>query len=337
MSSRPSSFTASEPPTARKTHWCTSFKLWLVLLLIALAAIAAAVCIPTSRRMQAISYLEEHHTDVTFSADSEWLTKWLGTFGTALRPVETIVCSTINDEVLLHIAELSEVRELFFVSYNTQPLTVSSTRALGCLRRLEVLQIDGKLVMADDQDLFIELFATNPPLRGVAIPQTPMTAAALRELTTIQSLLSLSAYTHEDISDLRPLPNLQECGLRFECEIDLSWLRASPKLWALSFNGPLDEEDLQLIGELTSLTQLSIIPSEFGGSITDAGIEHLSQLKDLQRIRLPADVITPDTVELLRRLSHLEFVDMFGPVPVRGPLRESMREHWQVNQYLNGY
>lgn len=329
---------ADAMPHPRRSRWFASWKLWMLLLFVGLALIAAAVCIPTLQRMAALQYLNDHDVHVEIQEGDEWLTDRFGEFGTARRSVRRIVCNgPLNDRVLHAISQLNEVREFETSDHISEPLTGSGVAAFQSLRNLEGLSIRGMVEVPGDEDLISGLLAARPPLKAFAVENTPVSAAAFRELGTFKDLLWVGAVTREDFPGLQSLPNLQEFYLDFSGEIDLNWLQESPQLYLLVLKGPLFDDHLRQIADLKGLNYLSIAPSDFGGDITDAGIEHLTELNDLRSIRLPAELITPATVDLLRRLPRLGEVVLLGPVPIDRNLKQSMRNHWQVSQLLNGY
>lgn len=323
----------------RGTRWFASWKLWLALLFVGLALIVVAVCIPTYERMRAIRFLEGQDVYIEFAPGDEWLTERFGEVGTALRSVRWIRCEDeFSDRVLRRVALLDEVKEFELDGFANEPLTADGIASLASLTQLEKLSLRGPIEGVAGEDVFATFFAARPPLSEVHIHDAPLSADALVELFQIESLVTVNVrverLTREDFQALHPLPQLKNLRLTFDGEIDVGRLRSSPRLSWLYLAGPLSDEDLRLISELSSLTMLNLAHCTVREDLTESGVAHITRLTHLKEIGLPAECITPDSIEMLARMPNLEEVYIAGDVE-RG-LIIALHERWVVHSW-NGY
>lgn len=334
MTSSASPPIAPDTPPSRGARWFASWKLWLALLFVGLALIALAVCLTTYRRMLAIRYLDDRGS-IGFADDDKWRAEWFGEFGTALRSVEGVICNgELNDTALRQVAILDEMTLLSCNAWTDhQPLTEAGVTALRRLRHLEILIVYGELKTIGDQDPFVGLFAAKPPLVRVGVEDMQMSPAALAELTQIESIEELQLFVRrlESFGNLAPLPNLADLQLRYYGPFDASWLSRCPRLRTLHLYGPLSDDDLRQIADLRGLESLSLNGHETYMDVSDAGIAHLARLTSLTTIALPAELITPATLDVFRTMPALKVICPHGGLE-DPELVEAISEHWELSE-----
>jgi hypothetical protein len=296
-------------PASRMSRLLLSWRLWLVMLFVGLAAILFTVSMPVYRRMRAFEYLDAHEIEYELTDDNAWAEERLGRWGRGLRRVRAITAYRIDDAAgIAHIGEFQEVKELTL--WGTVPLSESSIDALTSLTRVEQLML-GHANFTDEH--LVRWFSRRPPLKGLSLVRSAISQRGLYELSRLATLeaviLTGTTLTDADFRDLKSLPNLHtfcisEGALGARAG---DWVAGGmPRLRYLSIDQTLVSADFWR--RLAECTELEAVLVE-DCSLTSEALRFVSQAPNIVELRLDRSHIDADGLEhiglmpKLRRLS----------------------------------
>jgi|GEM_PF-1174907 len=150
-------------------------------------------------------------------------------------------------------------------------------------------------------------------LKSLDLNGCPVTNEGLASLTKMKMLNTLTItktrINGEGLAALKEFPDLAELNLLFMTLGDkrIRHLANLPKLKKLWLGYPdfgLSDEDLAHLGRITSLENLDIrLTADHPSTVTNDGLKHLSNLRNLNFLRLPGSMSVTD--EGLKHLSNL--------------------------------
>lgn len=324
------------PAEPQRGRMLLSWKLWLGMLFVGLAAIAFVAALPVYRRMQAFEYFDAHDIEYDLTADNEWLAERLGRWGRGLRRVKSIRPIRIDDESAIpHITEFQETKA--FHCYGGIPLSKTSIESLSSLIHVEELTL-GNANFTDE--LLARWFANRPPLRKVTLVRSAISGEGLRELSRIQTLAEMylfgTSLTETNFRDLAPMPNLQTLAVDEGAigEQGGRWISSMPGLRSLYFDQVnatpefwshlrglnrmeffacrkmrIPASGLQAISLLGGVTELDFETS----SLDSAGIEHIGRMTQLTTLSFEDCAGLSDAgVMNIGKLTSLESLKLAG-------------------------
>ncbi len=309
----------AEPPiklrrSNRRIAALFSWKVLLPLCVLSVGMIATAIGIRAHRRYEALTYLTDQGVDYVLASDSEWITHWFGERALGLRTVEVIDASSLPDDGWDRIAELDEITH--FEWSRRMPVPDGAWAALKHLRHLETVKFSG---WAFSDDALVEFFSTRPPLVEVSLEIGSVSNPMLRELSLISTITRLEIVSHVTdpvaYGELTTLPNLRRVVI--DGDIDgagMEWLTRSPRLESLTvYNATLIDAEIALLASATELREVEFV---YCPQISHEGWEHLVSLPHLTSITLTPGKVTPEAIEVFRRMPSLSEVNAYGPIPL---------------------
>jgi Leucine-rich repeat (LRR) protein len=223
----------------------------------------------------------------------------------------------MNDEVLSHLGQLHNLRELQIgrphyidPKMNKTYYTDRGLAVLAGLKKLEVLGI-GSIAVTDEGMSHI---AGLTNLRDLNIFGCPITNAGCAKLLALKSLETLylghTEMTIAGLSQLSALPKLRELHAKDvkpgRAALDLSGLTNLKKLTLMIDRSSfLSDADLASLANLKKLEWLQTGPRRF----TDKGLAHLAGLTEMERLGVGGPELTD---EGLRHLANMTKLDHFS-------------------------
>lgn len=310
------------------------------MLFISIAAIAVAISIPYLRRHRALAYLDAHDGYVELSSSDEWITERFGDWAKCFRDVDHIFLPTgISDESLSHISVLDEVWKLDLIVHESPSkwLTTRGVQYFEMFTRLQYLTLDYyREGEATDDELVAALFATQPPLKGLTVHSSQITYRSLNQICGIPSIthlhLHLPSVGDSDFNGLQPMPNLELLDLQATAVSPtlIAWVTQSPRLQFLDLMGT-DLSD-EMVAQIATITTLESLHIGVCRQLTEDSIEPLTRLTGLRILSLSGDIITPATIEHLKRMPSLDLLEIWD---LEDPeLKVELEKHWRV-QYAS--
>ena len=240
----------------------------------------------------------------------------------------------ITDAALVHLRGMTQLEQLLL---DETAITDAGLKHLQALPNLKTLTVS-KTAIGDEG---VKTLARFPKLEHVRLDHTKVTTAGLMPLKTMATLKSLSA--------TQPLPvGMQKfAGASFQLELtelteasiqnlgettesanllltlkgplitsdSLKRLKTLPphKQLTLTFiDCPVTDADFEILGSLPTLAILTINSSP-GSKITDAGLAHLRELKQLSHLNFDAQHITDEGMRHLGGITSLQFLHLMPP------------------------
>lgn len=327
----------------------TSWKLWTSLLVLGLLLMVGAVSIPAYQRMQALEYLDRHEGHYEFAPGREWLTQWFGDRAKCLRNVYRITCGRdASDDLLTHISALHEVSELSLNLANRGPNPISEAgiRAFGTLDRVEVLALSGSWSedrVSTDQTI-AALLAACPVLTRLEISGAWLSNRSLQKLSAISSIVDLSLHVSflnsDELVGLSALPDLERANLEVTTLNDslIDWIRQSPKLRVLELTRTQATDES--LSRLLTLSELEDLRLPRCDRITEEGLRHLTHLPRLKNLTLSGELITSETIEILKQIPSLDVLEVWDSLnpDLEGPIKENWRVRLVIwEPYCGGF
>lgn len=185
-----------------------------------------------------------------------------------------------------------------------------------------------------DRAMTVQLFSSNPSdeqlaalkdlrhLRLLNISGGTISNAQFVHLGALTSLEHLSLHnTHVDgagLAHLRNLTQLRSLGLSncMVTDAGLAHLAGMKQLQSLHVAGPISDDGLAHLRDMTRMEMLIITASPGNGPwITDAGLDHLQNMKGLRHLTLTDTRITDAGLAKIAKLSNLETLTIhFAPI-----------------------
>lgn len=225
--------------------------------------------------------------------------------------LESLRCSgiKIDDKAVEHFRSLSKLREIV----GDLALSNAGVEVLATLSNLEKLSLDE----SSCDDACMDSVAHMPALKELTIQYTGITDEGFSRmagsLTLEKVQITGTPMTTRCLEALATMPNLKRVGLmsvkpRADGEPvwkqleQLSFLES--QFWLFGCP-PLDHDDFAKFAEFRNLESL-MIEGNFGRPFTDADIQHLRNLDQLQYLQLENSLITDEGLKVVESLSRLE-------------------------------
>jgi hypothetical protein len=234
-------------------------------------------------------------------------------FDSQERVVEVSISGTSNtDDLAAHIGNLHDLRKLTF--WRTD-LTDSGLSNLAPLVRLRKLSFENSSITAHgliavcSMSKLRYLHIDNARELGRAAFDYIAQATSLRELS-----LHGSGFCDRDLEPLAALVNLGELSLSKNHEIHgtfCKYLIGLPRLRQLSIcetGGRATDDGLACIAGLTGLRSLFVT-----GPFTNAGLQHLVALQELNTLSIHSDEVTAEALVVLAKMPKLNSLYLEAP------------------------
>jgi internalin A len=258
--------------------------------------------------------------------------------------------SSMTDGTLASVGKLPNLKLLHMVLPNYREISKleqyygpKSLVELGNLKKLEDLRLSG-LAVTDES---VEHIAKHVHLKKLWISNSPLSNQGLGKLSSLKSLEELYLYynhiTIGGFSQLGELPRLKTmCAMEVSDDgvpLDLSRLTALERLEiCMAKDNAITDKDLACLAKLKNLRHLQLYPSAVsdeglknisgltelynlvitrqnslnaGQSITDAGLAHLSKLKNLLFLTLNGD-FNGSGLQKLKDLQMLSILEIYS-------------------------
>lgn len=188
----------------------------------------------------------------------------------------------------------------------------ASLATIGRLPQLRNLRVSGNRIT----DRGVEHLAGLGNLAALGLQQTAVTDAGVTKLTALESLKEINLYgtpvTDAALDALAQLPRLEKARLR---QTNVRGERAGAfaemqSLRELDLSEcPVQDAALEPIGKITRLGSLNLWLTE----VTDAGIEHLQNLEELESLNLDnVSGITDAALDTIGQMSKLQLLHLGG-------------------------
>lgn len=345
----------------RSVRLLTSWKLWTLALLLALAGIAAALVQPILARKQAIEYFQRledrRQVRIELKEGAEEWTERFGAWGAGFQEVDYLSVSGVHDEDLRHIGVLP-VRSLVLREYPRDPSDSEPLAERGCATLRGVIGLENLFLYGPgfSDHVVAEILAGRPPLRSAQFifPAGRETIQAVSHLSTIELLTVRGELADEMFPGLDPLPRLERVELNGVGDHAAAWLGQSLDLTFISLtSSTLTDAGLRQLCELPALESLGIegasissdglrefvVPKPFRRlaisncpGIAPKDIVDLPELSHLESVSLSADLLTIESVERLKQMPGLRVLICVGKVE-DAQLRDSMYDNWNFAEH----
>jgi hypothetical protein len=344
---------AAEPPDAgppevqppsRLMQLLTSWKLWTVALVMAIAAIGISLSLRGYQRQQALKYLDANECRYFLTGDSEWITDRFGDWAKGLRSVDSIHLSVVSDESLSRISAFHELKELKTIpvaaypvnAYSTPGVGIISDRGIDHLMQLSRLENVALYVGDFTDSQLARIFSADLPLVNVELNTGEVSHATLEALSrrsTLQTLElhAMSGLRDEDFRGLHPLLELEifsitNAGPANAGPACIAWLSHSTHLRQLTLRSMrLDRESIGLISQFSELEALRF---EHCDGIDDHTFELLAAHPHLELLKVSADAINWTSIDYMRQMPSLNRVVIGGGQFTDPALRTALQQEF---------
>ncbi len=334
-------------PPSRTTRLLTSWKLWLVALMLAVVGIGASLTIRGYQRHQAFKYLDEHGCTYELTDDSEWITEWFGERAMGLRSVDSVFLAAVTDESFVRISVFPELRNLSTIGQfeavaiavghgASSPIRVDTISDRGIdallqLSQLESISLNGGR-FTDAQ--LTRLFSADLPLVDVKLNLTNASRVILEALTQIPTLSSLQfgdlgQPRDEDFRGLDSIPTLRSLVIGEVGPEAAQWIPRLSGLQHLDMSFFWYNRDLShALSGLEELRSLSITFSSPDAG--EAALATLSTLPQLEVLEVSSNVITWKSLEHLRKMPSLKRIVVTTGDIADSELRNVVEREWEL-------
>ncbi len=168
-------------------------------------------------------------------------------------------------------------------------------------------------VMASASDSVLKRLSIFPRLQEVELRSVSPTdnwdeLAKCRELRSI-NITNLSSRQEQAFEAIGQLPELEklyfrDCDIPASCYRHLTGLKKLKIFWVSSAKEPINDEAIEHIGQITSLTDLSVSLKD----VTSLGMPHLGRLTNLDRLSLAAPLIQDDDLRHLSKMTKIKWL-----------------------------
>lgn len=220
----------------------------------------------------------------------------------------------LTDSEMAGIATLQTVREMEIVA---PLLTDAGLASIAKLRNLEVLHLEGTMVMTDDG---LKVLATLPKLRHLRL-SGQFTDRGLAYLAAAPSLkamwLETPRATEEGLHSLARIQTLERLCVPWLDHItdrSIAYFKAMPKLVALGV-GDAGSGDAGM-ASLASLTNLEVLAIKGGANLTDNGLKPLSGMPKLRALEIYHSRITEQGLNYLASCKKLDSIEILSGVAI---------------------
>lgn len=187
----------------------------------------------------------------------------------------------IRDQGLASVAQLANLQTL---EWDNRYAAQADFSALKSKQSLVALTLRGN----SHWDAGLAVASTCENLESLCLGYGQITAEGMRSLAGMKKLKRLElyevAFPREELSAIAGLTQLEE----------------------LRIDGELAEEDLAVLGSLTSMQTLRLQKAK----ITGAGLKHLASMKQLKNLDAPLNLLGDEDMKLFDGLQNLESLDL---------------------------
>jgi hypothetical protein len=327
---------------SRTTRLLTSWKLWTLALVLAVALIGVSLSIRAYQRYQALRYLDKNDCHYELTTDSEWITAWFGNWAKGFRSVESIRLNVVADESFLRISVFPETRQLSTVALivilngkgRLDTISARGIEALSQLSELESLSIGSGWF--DDSQL-AQLFSVDRPLTSVVVESGRAKQKTLEAISAFSELTSLKSWAAADdqcYRGLNPLPKLRTLMMADVGPEAARWLTQSTLLRDLTlWNTTLDPQIMDAILQLKQLESLSLCKCR---NVNDEALARLADSPRLESLTLPPASITWASLETLRRIPNLKHITVDNGYISDSDLEAAVEGEWELTTLYFG-
>ena len=220
----------------------------------------------------------------------------------------------LTDAEMAGIATLQTVSEMEIVG---DLLTDAGLASIAKLRNLEVLHLEGTMMMTDDG---LKVLATLPKLRHLRL-SGPFTDRGLANLAAAPSLkamwLETPRATEEGLRHLSRIGSLERLCVPWLDQItdrSITYLKAMPKLTALGV-GDASSGDAGMTA-LASLTHLEVLAIKGGSDLTSNGLKPLAAMPKLRALEVYHSQITEQGLSYLASCKKLDSIQIQSSVSI---------------------
>jgi len=220
----------------------------------------------------------------------------------------------LTDAEMAGIATLQTVNEMEIVG---DLLTDAGLASIAKLRNLEVLHLEGTMMMTDDG---LKVLATLPKLRHLRL-SGPFTDRGLAYLAAAPSLkamwLETPRATEEGLRHLSKIGSLERLCVPWLDHItdrSITYLKAMPKLVALGV-GDAWSGDAGMTS-LASLTDLEVLAIKGGSNLTNNGLKPLAAMPKLRALQIYHSQITEQGLPYLASCKKLDSIEVQSSVAI---------------------
>jgi len=220
----------------------------------------------------------------------------------------------LTDAEMAGIATLQTVNEMEIVG---DLLTDAGLASIAKLRNLEVLHLEGTMMMTDDG---LKVLATLPKLRHLRL-SGPFTDRGLAYLAAAPSLkamwLETPRATEEGLRHLSRIASLERLCVPWLDRItdrSITYFKAMPKLVALGVGDALSGD--AGMTALSSLTNLEVLAIKGGSNLTNNGLKPLSGMPKLRALEIYHSEITEQGLTNLASCKRLDSIQIQSSVSI---------------------
>ncbi len=345
-------------PPSRTVRTLTSWKLWAVLLVLAVIGIALSITLPIMNRLRAMRYFDHDPHDnagyVLSDVHDDWPEKY-GEWVNALRDMDDVWDFAATDESLRHVYVLNDMKELILEESKSHPFTDRLRGDSPTFPQLEHIQFGGQ---GFSDEHLAEFLDGAPNLMLVVFGKTNAGRETMAVIARIPSVTLLDMTTSplddEVFLELPSMPHLEECRVAVAGDQCAAWLASCPVIARVSFqDSSLTDAGLQRLTAAKSIVSIHL----HGVNVTDAGLQHLasfplleslgvhaspgltatgiSRLPDLPHLLvldIPSELLTADSIARLRQLPKLH--DLWVSGIIADPaIRQLAETEWVLHEY----
>ncbi|MCI0639770.1 MAG: hypothetical protein L0Y72_17400 [Gemmataceae bacterium] len=205
----------------------------------------------------------------------------------------------VTDAVLEEIAGLKKLHSLQLVGGK---VIVTGLKHLGSLENLQSLTIIGGTLT----DLGTKHLAELKTLRELALIETEVTETSLGRLKNVQTLRLITPVKEAGLRQLAELENFKELAVWIDkaTETELNQLARFKYLRKLDVSAWMTDAGLTHLTLLKNLRSLGLASSK----VTDAGLKLWTDLQDLEELDLSFTWITDDGLKHVAKLKNLRLL-----------------------------
>lgn len=215
--------------------------------------------------------------------------------------------ANISDKGVAHLAKLGALAEL---GLNNTSITDAGLAHLKNNTVLESIQLNGTKITDVGLDHLKGL-----PITSIAIGATAVTDAGMETLRNFK-LSELSIYRNQQITDAgmrhlseqTTLETLMMRGVKVSGN-GLAYLKNLKNLKELNASLSMDDASMPQLKNFTGLKRLHLYSNP---GITDAGIAHIRDLKQIEALSLQFTKITDAALEMIAQLPNVRVLDVRG-------------------------
>lgn len=219
--------------------------------------------------------------------------------------VVNIYSNQITDEGIAHLAKNANLQKVELRGTGIRDQGLASVAQLA---NLQTLEWDNRYAAQAD----FSALKSKQSLVALTLRGNSQWDAGLAVASTCENLESLclgygqiTAEGMRSLAGMKKLKRLELYEVAFPRE-ELSAIAGLTQLEELRIDGELTEEDLAVLGTLTSMQTLRLQKAK----ITGTGLKHLASMKQLKNLDAPLNLLGDEDMKLFDGLQNLESLDL---------------------------